>query len=129
MIQLSTSTVLVNDEVVAIVPNSLKFVGGKGERRVRTASVGDGVTEQILSQDIETAVGKVMFDLHTTKINVDLYEDWQEKGNGNTVGIAGRTDEGDFTKTFTQAVMTNDPEAEIATEGNIAVEFSSNRSI
>lgn len=128
-IQLSDATVLVNDEVVMIVPNSLKFTEGFGEQAVRTASVGGGAVEQIYSRDVETAYSKVMFDIHTTPANVKLQRDWKSKANQNVVQIAGSTTEGDMTRTFTGAAMTGDPEIEIGTEGVINIEFMSNAAI
>jgi len=128
-IQLSDAAVLVNDEVVAIVPNSLKFTEGFGEQTVRAASVGGGAVEQIYSRDVETALSKVMFDLHTTPANVKLQRAWKANANQNVVQIAGKTTEGDMTRTFTQAAMTGDPEIEIGTEGVINIEFMSNAAI
>ena len=128
-IQLSDATVLVNDEVVMIVPNSLKFTEGFGEQSIRAASVGGGAVEQIYSRDVETALSKIMFDIHTTPANVKLQRSWKAKANANVVQIAGSTTEGDVTRTFTQAAMTGDPEIEIGTEGVINIEFMSNAAI
>jgi hypothetical protein len=128
-IQLSSAALLVNDEVVMIVPNTLKYTEGFGEQSVRAASVGGGAVEQIFSQDVETSLSKVMFDIHTTPDNVKLARGWKSNGNLNVVQIAGKTAEGDVTRTFTQAAMTGDPEIEIATEGVINIEFMSNAAI
>ena len=128
-IQLSDATVLVNDEVVAIIPNTLKFTEGLGEQNVRAASVGGGAVEQVYSNDVETALSKVMFDLPTTPTNVKLARTWKSNKNQNVVAIAGKTAEADLTRTFTQAAMTNDPEIEISSEGVINVEFMSNAAI
>ena len=128
-IQLSDAALLVNDEVVAIVPNSLKFTEGFGEQSVRAASVGGGSVEQVYSRDLETALSKTMFDIHTTPSNVKLARNWKSNGNQNVVQIAGKTSEGDMTRTFTQAAMTGDPEIEIGSEGIINIEFMSNAAI
>ncbi len=128
-IQLSDAAVLVNDEVVAIVPNSLKYTEGFGEQNIRAASVGGGAVEQVYSQDLETALSKAMFDIHTTPSNVKLARSWKSNGNQNVVQIAGKTSEGTLTRTFTQAAMTGDPEIEIASEGVINIEFMSNAAI
>ncbi len=128
-IQLSDAAVLVNDEVVAIVPNSLKFTEGFGEQNVRAASVGGGSVEQVYSRDLETALSQIMFDLHTTPANVKLARSWKSNANQNVVQIAGKTAEADMTRVFTQAAMTGDPEIEIGTEGVINIEFMSNAAI
>jgi hypothetical protein len=128
-IQLSDASVLVNDEVIMIVPNTLKFTEGFGEQSVRAGSVGGGAVEQVYSRDVETALSKIMFDVHTTPANVKLQRSWKANANENVVQIAGKTSEGDMTRTFTQAAMTGDPEIEIATEGVINIEFMSNAAI
>jgi len=129
MIQLSDATVLVNDEVIAIMPNSLKYTEGFGEQNMRAASIGGGAVEQIYSRNVETSLSKTMFELPTTPENVALQREWKSNGNKNVVQIAGSTDEGEVTRTFTQAAMIGDPEIEIASEGMIAIEFASNSAI
>ncbi len=129
MIQLSDATVLVNDEVIAIMPNSLKYTEGFGEQNMRAASIGGGAVEQIYSRNVETSLSKTMFELPTTPENVDLARTWKANGNKNVVQIAGSTDEGEVTRTFTQAAMIGDPEIEIASEGMIPIEFASNAAI
>ena len=129
MIQLSDATVLVNDEVIAIMPNSLKYTEGFGEQAVRAASTGDGSVEQIYSRNVETNLSKAMFDIPTTPENVALAREWKSNGNKNVVQIAGATDEGELTRTFTQAAMTNDAEVEISSEGIVPIEFMSNAAI
>ncbi len=120
---------LVNDEVVAIVPNSLKFTEGFGEQTVRAASAGGNSTEQVFSQDIEGALGKVMFDIHTTPANVALQRSWQANLNRNVVVVAGSTDEGSVERAFTQCAMVNDPEIEVGAEGVINIEFMGNKPV
>lgn len=128
-IQLSDASVLVNDEVVGIIPNTLKYTEGFGEQKVRTMSIGGGAVEQLFSRDLESAYSKATFDLPTTPENIALARAWKANGNLNSVQIAGKTVEGDLTRTFTQAVFVSDPEIEIATEGVINVEFNSNAAI
>jgi len=125
-IQLSNAAVLVNDEVVTIVPNSLKFNEGQGEKQVRAGSTGGGGVEQIFSENVEDALGKVSFSIHTTPANVELQRKWQANKNRNVVTIAGSTDEGEVTRTYTQAAVVNDPDVEVASEGVIALEWMAN---
>lgn len=129
MIQLADATVLVNDEVVAIMPNSLKITEGLGEQSVKAASIGGGAVEQIFARDVETAIGKVMFDVPTTPETVALQRTWKVNGNQNVVQIAGSTIEGTLTRTYTQAAMIGDPEIEFSTEGVINIEFAANQAI
>ena len=126
MIQLSNVSVLVNDQVIPIVANSLKFSEGKGEQTVRVASLGGDAVEQVYAQDLESAFGKVMFEMHTTIDNVNSQRQWQSNQNRNVVALAAGTDDGNFNRVYTQCAMVNDPEIEIGNEGMISVEFSGN---
>jgi hypothetical protein len=126
MIQLTDASVVANNELVGIVPNSLKYTEGFGEQSVRAASIGGGRVEQVYARNVESAFSKLMFDLPTTPENIVLARRWKANGNLNVFQIAGSTPEGDVTKTFTQAAVTNDYEVEIGSEGNISIEIASN---
>ena len=126
MIQLVDAAVLINNEAVAITPNSLKFTEGLGEQTMRAASIGGGKTEQLYAEDIETKYATIMFDLPTTPENIELARSWKANSNNNLVSLSGRTAEKDFTRTFSQAALLSDYEIEIGTEGNISIEFKAN---
>lgn len=128
-IQLSTMTVLVNDAVVPIVPNSLKFTEGFGEQNIRAASSGGNSTEQVFSQNVEEALGKVMFDIYATPAAIALQRGWQANLNRNVVQLAGSNDDGDVTRTYTQCALVNDPEVEVGSEGVISLEFKGNKPV
>lgn len=129
MIQVTDATVLVNNEAIGIVPNSLKFTEGFGERKKRTVSVGDGKTEQIYARDNETRKGRVMFELPTTIDNIALARAWAANDDRNVVQIAGQTVDGELTRTYTQAAVINDYEVEVGTETNISIEIEANAPI
>lgn len=129
MIQLTDAAVVANNEAVGIVPNSLKYTEGFGERKIRVASIGGGKVEQIYANDVETACSALMFDLPTTPENIALARAWAASGNQNVFQIAGSTPEGDVTRTFSQAAVINDYEVEIGSESNISIEIKSNAAI
>lgn len=129
MIQLTDATLIANDEAIGIMPNTLTFTEGFGEQDVRAVSVGNGKTEQIFARNLETSFSTLKFELPTTPENVKLARAWKAAGNGNVFQIAGSTSEGDVTRSFTQAVVTNDYEVGIGTETTISIEIKSNAAI
>ena len=130
MIQLSDAALIANNEAVGIVPNSMKFTEGFGERKVRTASVGGGKVEQIFANDVESALSKLTFDMPTTPENIRLAREWTANQNKNVFQIAGSTSDGEeVTRSFTQAAVVNDYEVEIGSEANISIEIMSNAAI
>jgi len=128
-IQLSDAALLVNDEAIGIIPNSLVFTEGLGEQKIRAVSIGGGATEQVFANDLETNYAMVKFDMPTTPENVALARSWKTNGNGNVAQIAGETAEGQLTRTITQAALTADYEIPIGTEANISIEMQGNTAI
>ena len=129
MIQLTDAAVLVNNEVVGIMPNSLTYTEGLGEQSIRSVSIGEGKTEQIYARDLETAIAMVKFEIPTTPENIALAREWKGNENQNVVQIAGRTAEGQVTRTFSGAALLSDYEVPIGTETSIELEFKGNVSI
>lgn len=129
MIQLTDAAVIVNNEVVGVIPNSVEFDEGRGEQKIRAVSVGDGKTEQVHASDLETNLGGVKFSLPTTIENIALALGWKTNKNRNVVQLAGQTDDGDFTRTFTQAALTANYKVPIGTEADIEIEFMTNTPI
>lgn len=127
-IQLSDASLLINNEVVPYVPNTLAFTEGFGEQTVRAAVIGNGKVEQVYSRNAETAVGRVKFELHTTPDNVKLARQWKSRGNRNVVQIVGITDDGEeITRTFSASAVTNDYEVQIGSETTIEIEIMGNQ--
>ena len=121
MIQLAAATVLVNDEVIAIVPNSLKYKDGKGEQNVRAASTGDGGVETVFSHDVETSIGEVMFDLYPDAITEDFIKEW--KGNGAENQILITNNKTNYTETFSNIALTNKVKRDPTFDGVVSFEW------
>lgn len=128
-VQIADALVTVNNNPVAIIPNSLSFKEGLGEQKVRAASAGGGNVEQIYANDIETNFGMVKFSLPSTIANVEVVRAWKVNRNQNLVQIVATNADGTLSRTFSQASLLNDPEANLTSEGNIEVEFNSNPAV
>lgn len=122
--QLNDITLIVNNEVVPYIADSLSWTDGFGEYLMRNAVVGGGQTETIFSKALETKIGMVKFSMPTTATHEDWKRQWKLLENANVVELVGPSDSG-FTKVFTNAAIINDPESSSANEGNIEIEFKS----
>ena len=71
-IALADPSVVINNEPVAVVPNSVKYTEGSGEQTMRAASTGGGGVQQVFSRNVETNFSKVMFEVYN---DVDTIED------------------------------------------------------
>lgn len=128
-VQLADPLVTVNNNPIAVIPNSVKYTEGLGEQTLRAASLGGGNVEQVYSHNVETNFSMVSFEMPSTVENIDQAREWKTNRNQNLVQIAGSTPEGQITRTFSQAAFLNDYEVELGSETNITVEFKSNASV
>jgi hypothetical protein len=111
----------VNNDTWPIVPNSLKYVGGKGEKNVRPQSSGGGNVDAVVTENAETKLSQVMFEMTNTKGNIERYEEAQESLGGLTVEFADALS--GLTKSFANMSVTNDSEITLSQDGNIVVEM------
>lgn len=122
---LSVPGIQINNSAYAIVPNTFKFVPGRGEVNTRAASSGGGESESVHSRNAETNISKVMFDMFVTNDTLGVYE--QVKGRVGTNSIQALQENNDgstVTLVFDNMSMTNDPEFEATSDGVVSFEFS-----
>ena len=127
--QLANAAFMVNNEVIAIVPNTLVFTEGQGEQDIKAASLGGGGVEQVFSNNIETNFSMVRVELYATVDSVKDTKSWKSNQNQNVLQIFGRTPEGVISRTFTQAALLTDPEKALGTDTTIPLEFKANPAI
>lgn len=122
---ISTPQVQINDVLYGIVPNSFKFVTGKGETNVRAASAGGNSIESVHSENAETKLSKVMFDLYVTADNISSTLGWKDAIGSNSIKAQQRQTTGDATTlSFDNMSMTNDPEFAASVDGIVSCEWS-----
>lgn len=119
VLTLNNPTVEVNDNPIAIVPNSLSYKKGRGEKSVKAQSAGGNAIETVVTQNAETKVSMVKFKLYPTKENFDLADVWIDNINGNTI----RLSEGELTESFRGMVTTTEPERMVGADGELELEF------
>lgn len=122
LLGLATPTIQVNDRTIEYVPNTLSYKGGKGNVEVRFQTAGGGTGSTVITQDAETKVSMIKFDLLTEKTNVELKDEWLEL----SVALAGnviRVSDPGFTIAFRNMRITEDPEVSIGSDGKFTVEF------
>lgn len=127
--QLSDATLMVNNEVWAIVPNSLVFTEGQGEQSIKAASLGGGAVEQVFSNDVESAFSMVKAELYATVENIENTRAVKANLNNNVVQIYGQTVDGSMTRTFTKAAMLGETEKALGVDATISIEFKANPAI
>ncbi len=123
---LNDPQVTLNDELLTIVGNSVSFTTGDGERSVKAAGTGGGKGVLTISENVETKISTAKFSVFTTVGNADTIEQAVKRLNNNVLVIAGTDPFGNsLRKTFTNAVIMNNPEFNLQADGQIDVEISS----
>lgn len=122
---LSNLTLRINNETVKYKPNTLTFTTGQGEFSVKGVSAGAGDSDIAVSENVETFVGKVKFELYSTADNEDLFKRLKEANlsTGNVVKLFGK----DFSGTMTNATVINDPEIKVGVDESFEIELHGNK--
>jgi hypothetical protein len=118
---LATPSVEVGNVVVAIVPNTVTMVDGKGSKMVRAMSSGGDSVTMVITDDAETKKGMVKFSLPNTKTAVDLKRSWQDATNGVSIRLSDR--KSSFQTSFRNMIVTEDPEVSLTADGVMEVSF------
>ena len=115
---LSNPTVEVNDDVIAIIPNSLSYKPGLGEKSAKAQSAGGNAISVVVTENAETKIGMVKFKLFNTAANLERVKDWNVLYESTI-----RLYEEDITESFRDMVMITEPERAVGADGELEVEF------
>lgn len=118
---LATPSITVNNNTLAIVPDSFKYKSGAGERTVDITSAGGDSTDVVITQDVKTQKSYCSFDLRSTVANIKEFE-LMQTGIGTNAVLAADNRVG-FAKAFDQMTVTTDPEIVAAQDGSFTVEM------
>jgi len=115
---LSNPTVVVNNDTIAIVPNSLVYKTGFGDKSVKPQSSGGNAIEVVITEDAETKKSMVKFKLYNTKKHLQLAKTWGVLFS-NTIEVS----EGNVAEAFSDMVIISEPERAIGADGELEFEF------
>ncbi len=90
-------------------------------------SAGNGVIDQLDSDDVETQIGMVKFSVASEVNNVNQVRLWKANGNQNSITITEQTSSGTLTRNFANMKLTNDYEVNLQADGVMELEFKGRR--
>ncbi len=124
-VAISVPTVVVNNETIAIVPNSLKYDAGEGEQKVRAASTGGGGSEPVHTADAESKFSKVMFDVYLTTDIDNKISGWKNRIGRNSIEFTQVVGATDFvSRAFDQMSLVPSIERDAGADGVTSLEFN-----
>lgn len=128
-VTLSNPAIIVNGEVVKIVPGSLKYDAGEGEINVRAAAAGDTITS-VHSFNAETAIGMVGIEVYATEEMDNNINLWKANIGANTINFGQRCAAGkSITRTFVNMSASAPIERGVSADGTTAIEFKGDRMV
>ena len=115
--------IYVNGNPIPFVQSSFKVKGGYGETTVRTQVFGRSV-QQIPSENLETRISEISFDLITQDLDSAadprvLVKGWKDNSGTNIITI--EPDGVGQTQIAKSMSLTNDPEIMETPDGNISL--------
>ena len=123
----STPTVVVNNQVVSIIPGSFEFTEGLGEQSVRSQSAGGGIVEMVISDNAETKISDVKFKMFATTYNIQIIKSWKKNLSSNVITATHPTQP--ITRTFQSATMINQYVVQAKPDGEIDLEFKTSPAV
>ena len=116
---LSNPTVEVNDDTISILPNSLSYKEGQGDRNVRAESAGGNSIVPIVTVNAETKLSMCKFKLSNTAQHLNQVKEWIAAEDGVTISLS----EGDIQVAFREMVVITEPERAIGADGELEIDF------
>lgn len=122
---IASPSILINGDIVPIVPNSATFTPGSGKTNVRTESYGGNAVGLVIATDASSLVGVLKFKMDSTQANIDLMEAFKVLKGQLLVQIV---DNGSgFTGTIADASVVNELEIAFGEAGEFDVEIHGRR--
>lgn len=127
-LRISVPSILLNNQLIMIKPNSLVVHDGRGERSVQTQSAGNGVVDTVIGINAETLIGKVEFEIMNTSQNVELAMATRDNLSANTL-VVQYNDGTSKSLSYTNMTVTNDPDYSLTQDGTIKLEFQGDKPV
>lgn len=120
MKSVSTPIVIINNQVIAVIPGSVSYTEGLGEQTVRVQSAGGGSVQQVYSDNAETKFSTVKLSLINEIFNINSSRGWKTNSNNNTISFV---DDDEFTRRFQFMALINDYDVKLSPDGSMDLEF------
>ncbi len=117
---ITTPALLINNEVIDIVPNSLSFTRGVGTRTVKPQSAGGSQLTNVTFVNVEEAKGHIKFKVYNTEENISKIQTIQDAFDAN---VAQFTSKEGLNGTMQNAIIINDPEFVLGADSTTEVEM------
>lgn len=112
---------VINDELIAYVPKSLKYTSSTAKVEVKALTTGGTGTSSVHSLDATESLSKVSFDIKATKQTLKSLNVWFSQIAKNVIELSSAN--GDIAGAFVGMSLIEMPMLEFGADANITVEF------
>lgn len=116
---ISNPTVKWNGQTISIVPNSLSYKLGTGDKNIRAISAGGNSITPVVTENVETKLSMIKFSVPNTSDGLGLARQMAQSGETNEFQIVDAEAQIAFT---TMSLMT-EPERPLTQDGEVELEF------
>ena len=116
---ISNPTIKYNGSTISIVPNSLSYKLGTGDKVIRAVSAGGGSITPVTTDNVETKLGMIKFAVPNTSEGLLLARQMADAGESNEFQIA----DPDLQVSFSNMSLMTEPERPLTQDGVIELEF------
>lgn len=120
---ISKPAVVINNNPVAILPNTAKGNEGEGETTVRTQSGGGGNIELVITDNAEDKTGMFNMDIANTPENIELARGWKKNPGVNVIEVSGEIANKPWNRIYNACSITNNYEFELSSDGKLSLEW------
>lgn len=117
---LANPTLVINNIVRPVVPNSVTYDEGLGEQSVTAQSAGGNSVQSVYAQNVETNLSTLKFSLKNTPENIEAAREWKVLKNANAATLTG---DGGFSRAFNNMAVTNNYEVNLGADTTIDIEM------
>jgi hypothetical protein len=117
-------SVMINGEVIPLVPNSFSLVEGLGTSKLSPQSLGGGQVTYAYSQDLTTAKGGIKFKIYPTLENIEIVRTAKSNKFSNLIQYV---DQNGLAGSMSGAIVSNDPEYSFSADGEVEVIIEGNK--
>jgi len=122
---ITAPSIKVNDLTVPIIGNSATYTDGFGESDNIPESAGGNAVQMVVVRDVSTFFSTVKFSVKNTNTNAELVRAWKSRDGDNVIEIDGQNQLAPltFSRSFQDAVLTNDVEVGLGADSEIELEW------
>lgn len=116
---ISKPYLVINNEAVEYVGNSLAIKNGEGERFIHVVSSGGNNVKPLYTEDVTAKRGMVKFSVRLTNEMMEKIKTWQQNESANAISVFS----GDYSASMKFATMITDPELPFGADVTADIEF------